>query len=372
MNKNLLTTYFLALLLFISSCGPRQQPILTSTPISTDTPVAADYGSTASPKETLATLPTSPAKRLPVIFDDDGSPDGTTAFLYLLSHPEVDLKAVNISYGEAHPEIYIQHMGRILDDFGITDIPLGAGQDAPLAGTNGFPEGLRQSANNFWGLPIPNADKTYSVQAAAELMVSVIKQSPEPVTVFVSGPCTNLAQALRLSPDIRKNIAVVYIMGGAVYVPGNIYDFYPDHDNKVAEWNIFADPQAAREVFESGIDIYLVPLDATNQVSITKQDTSQWRRGGEIADFAADIYDMLLNSWGVENAAIWDLMTAVIMLKPDLCVFQPLHLQVITEESITSGQTAVLPGEEANINVCLEPDAAMIRQTLIDVFSSSR
>ena len=369
MNKKLLTTCFLVLLPAISSCSPRHQAILTSTPISTDNPTG--YTSTGSPAEVLATLPTSPDQRLPVIYDDDGSPDGTTALLYLLSHPEVDLKAVNISYGEAHPEIYIQHMGRILDDFGITDIPLGAGQDAPLAGTNGFPEGLRQSANNFWGLPIPNADKTYSVQAAAELMVSVIKQSPEPVTIFVSGPCTNLAQALRLAPEIRKNIAVVYIMGGAVYVPGNIYDFYPDHDNKVAEWNIFADPQAAREVFESGIDIYLVPLDATNQVSITKQDTSQWRRGGEIADFAADIYDMLLNSWGVENAAIWDLMTAVIMLKPDLCVFQALPLQVITEEGNTSGQTAIIPGEEANVSVCLEPDADMIRQTLIDVFSRS-
>ena len=371
MHKCLSAICLFVLLLAFSTCGQTEQPVRTSIPVPTTTPAITVYESTPTSVKAFPSQPTFSADQIPVIFDDDGSPDGTTALMYFLSHPEVDIKAINISYGEAHPEIYIQHIGRMLDTFGIADIPLGYGQDSPLAGTNGFPEGLRQAANNFWGLPIPNADKTYPAQTAPELMVSVINQSPSPVAIFVSGPLTNLAQALRLDPGIKKNIAAVYMMGGAIYVPGNISDFYPDHENKVAEWNIFGDPQAAAEVFEAGIDLYLVPLDATNQVLITRQDTGQWRQGGEIADFAADIYDMLLNNWGVENGAIWDLMTAVIMLKPGLCEFQPLHLQVITEEGSIMGQTAVIPGEEANVSVCLEPEAGMIRQTLVDVFSRS-
>lgn len=277
--------------------------------------------------------------------------------------------AATISYGETHPEIYIQHVGRVMDALGIAGIPLGYGEDSPLAGNNGFPEGVRQAGNVFWGLPIPNADKTYPVQTAPELMVSIITQSPSPVTIFVSGPATNLAQALQLDPNIKKNIAAVYMMGGAVHVAGNIDDLQADHGNKVAEWNIFGDPQAADIAFESGIDFHLIPLDATNQVLINRQDISQWRQGGQIANFAADIYDMVLTNQGGENGKIWDVMTAVIMLNPDLCRFQPLHLQVITQEGDTSGQTAVIPGEAANISVCLEPDADMIRQTLIDVFS---
>ncbi|OGO18513.1 MAG: hypothetical protein A2Z14_19950 [Chloroflexi bacterium RBG_16_48_8] len=309
---------------------------------------------------------------MPVIFDDDGSPDGTTALFYLLSHPEVSVEAISISYGEAHPEVYIQHIGRKLDDLGISTIPLGAGQDAPLAGNNAFPEVLRQSANNFWGLPLPNAEKSYPAQDAAQLIASIINQTPEPITIFVSGPCTNLAQAMRLDPDIRENIAAVFIMGGAVYAPGNISDLLPDPNNTVAEWNIYADPQAAKEVFESGIDIFLIPLDATNQVLIGKKDTSQWRMGGETADFSAEIYDSLLDSWAVESAAIWDLMTAAIMVKPDLCSFQLLHLEVITDEGVTSGQTVLDSNKEPNVHVCLEPDVALIKQTLIDVFSSSQ
>ncbi len=364
--------FVLGVFLVPSPAGQVEPQVAAASPIATTARTVTDQGTPASPAYTPTVLPALEANRIRVIFDDDGSPDGTTALFYLLGHPEVSVEAIGISYGEAYPEVYIQHIGRKLDQLGIHDIPLGAGEDAPLAGSNEFPEWLRQSAGNFWGLPIPNADKTYPTQDASELMVSIINQTAPPVTILVSGPCTNLAQALRLDPGIKDGIATVYIMGGAVYAPGNIDDLLPDPNNTVAEWNIYADPQAAKEVFESGLDIYLVPLDATNQVMISRQDTRQWRLGGGTANFAADIYDMLLNSWGAENAAIWDLMTAAIMVKPDLCGFQPLHLEIITEEGTTIGQTVVVPDEEPNTYVCLDPNVDLIKQTLIDAFSSSR
>lgn len=370
-------TVVICVLLFTAGCSiPSPTPTPTPTtipPIPTRTPKPAP-SSTPTPSAT----PTQESEASisdngsPLIYDDDGSPDGTVALLYLLSHPDVDLLAVNLSYGEVYPEVYIQHLGRVMDAFGFPDVLLGYGPVPSQAGRLDFPEFLRQSSNEFWGLSIPNADKTYPAQDAAELIISVLRQSSEPVTLFVAGPCTNLAQALRLDPDIRNYINAVYIMGGAVYVPGNIHDFYPEHENVYAEWNIVADPQAAREVFESGLEIYLVPLDATNQVLITSEDTSEWRNGDEIADLAADFYDWLLRIWPTDEAAIWDLMTAVAMLQPELCPFTPLHLQVITEQGSTLGQTAVLPDEAPNIYVCLDPDADRIRQDLIDVFSRSR
>ncbi len=358
MNKNLVTIFTMIVCILLTGCT---QPAKPSAVQSTS---AVPPASSAELQPTAVTFS---AEKIPVYYDDDGSLDGTTALLFLLSHPQADIRGISVSYGEAYPRPYIQHLGRLLDSFGISNISLGYGQDAPLAGTNEFPEGLRESANNFWGFPIPNGDKTYSVQPAPDLMVSLINQSAEPVTLFISGPCTNLAQALRIDPGIKNNIKAVFIMGGAVKVPGNVTDFYPDNPNKVAEWNIFADPLAASEVFESGLEIYMIPLDATNQVLITDNDTRQWRQGGEIADFAADIYDNLLSSWG-NRAAIWDVMTAVIMLDPELCDFKPLHMQVITAEGDHNGQTATTDGEP-NIHACLQPKAEEIRQRLIDVFT---
>jgi len=338
---------------------------------------ALQYASWGDYGETLGilvsdSLPPSPgAQLMPVIYDDDGSPDGTSALLYLLVHPAVDLKAVGISYGEAHPAAYIQHIGRMLDDLGFPAIPLGVGQDGPLSASNGFPEWLRESAGSFWGWTVPNAGKTYPVQDSADLLVSIVTESPEPVTLFYSGPLTNLARALRLAPEIRGNIAALYLMGGAVHIPGNIHDFYPESENTYAEWNIYSDPLAAKEVFEAGMMIFLVPLDATNQVAISKPDTAQWRAGGRTADFAADIYDWLMDATGKQSFMIWDLMAAEIMLNPDHCGFRELRLEVVTAEGATLGQTEIVPGGTPNVNVCLEPGAALIKQELIDDFSRS-
>lgn len=362
LSKHILASCVIVLLLAILGCGL--------------TPPAAPIPSTIAsglPPDTSPSPGPAPesASRLPILFDDDGSPDGTTALLYILSHPRADLRAASISYGETHPEIYIQHVGRIMDAAGITGIPLGYGQDSPMAGHNEFPEGIRQAGNNFWGLPIPNADKTYPAQSAPQLMVSAINQSSSPVTVFVSGPATNLAQALQLDPNIRDNIAAVYMMGGAMYVRGNIDDLVSDSDNTVAEWNVYGDPLATQIALDAGLDFHFVPLDATNLVRITGQQINEWRQGGPLANQAADIYTTVLGFQGGEEPLVWDVMTAAIMLEPDLCKFTPLRIEVVTQEGSTSGQTAVVPGGQPNSSVCLEPDVARIRQRLLEVFSSS-
>jgi len=329
-----------------------------------------DYGENTGVL-TLASLDDSSATALPVIFDDDGSPDGTTALLYLLSDPAASVQAVIISHGEAHPQVYIQHMGRMLEDFGITGIPLGAGVDSALMPGEDFPEWLRQASDTFWGFPVPNPAQSFPIQDAARLMVSLLNQASEPLTVFISGPSTDLARALRLDPGIRDRIKAVYIMGGAVYVPGNLTDFSANPDNVSAEWNIYIDPLAASEVFNSGLPIFLVPLDATNQVSATMADTRQWRSGDRVADFAADMYDMLLGGSTTNQMSLWDVMTAAIMVHPELCDLVPLHLQVITDPGNTYGQTLVLTDGQPNVQVCLEPDVSGIKQTLAEEFAGS-
>lgn len=315
--------------------------------------------------------PRDPGTALPYIFDDDGSPDGTAALAYLLSHPGVSLRAITVSYGEAHPDVFVQHIARKLDELGIEGIPLGAGQDAPLAGSNAFPDWLRESSDNFGGMPIPNAGKTYPVQDAAELIVATVNESPEPITLFLSGAQTNLAQALRLDPGIGANIAAVYMMGSAVYVPGNMRGAAPESDNAVADWNVYADPQAAKEVFASGLPLYLVPLDATNQVRLDAEDIQAWREGGPTAVFAAEIYERALEKFP-GDAETWDLMTAAIMLDPSLCGFAPLALDVITADGATSGQTVVAEGGTPNVDVCLSPDASRIKESFEGVFSASQ
>ena len=178
------------------------------------------------------------------------------------------------------------------------------------------------------------------------------------MVIFLSGPFTNLAQALRLDQSIRENIAAVYFMGGAMRnIPSDVTNLIPDSGNKVSEWNIIADPQAAQEVFDSGLDLYMVPLDATNQVILKQEDFLPWHQGDEKANLSADLYDIMFQAYGFESVEIFDLTAAVLMVKPELCDFQPLHLDVVVEGENNLGQTAVTPDGEPNIFACLKPDA---------------
>jgi inosine-uridine nucleoside N-ribohydrolase len=346
---------------------PPEIPASPATPIPTPVPPT----SLPLPGPTLTVEPNPPDKQVVLLYDDDGSRDGTVALLYLLGFPQISIKAISISYGEAHPDVYIQKIGNLLDHLGIQDIPLGQGQDAPLANGIAFPGWLRQLSDNFWDLPLPAPDKKYPTRDAAELIVSTINQSPQPVVIFLSGPFTNLAQAIHLDPGIMENIAAVYIMGGAVYAPGNITNLIPDSGNKVSEWNIIADPLAAKEVFDSGLQLYMVPLDATNQVILKQGDILPWHQGDEKANLSAELYDMMFESYGFESAEIFDLTAAVLMVNPKLCDFQPFHLDVVIDGGNNLGQTAVTPNEEPNIHACLKPDADRIKQELTNHFSGA-
>jgi inosine-uridine nucleoside N-ribohydrolase len=352
----------LVFIIFLSACVDTQTNAPT-TPANTPLPPTSIVDT--------ATEPAPPTSKTHLIYDYDGSRDGTAALLFLLSRPELSINAINISYGEAHPEIYIQHVGRALDQVGIQDIPLGAGQDAPLAGGTPFPDWLRELSDNFWDFPLTHADKTYPIQNAPELMVEAIHKNSEPTTIFMSGTFTSLAQALRLDPGIREKIAAVYSMGGAVSVPGNITNLIPGSSNTVAEWNIISDPLAAREVFSAGLDIYLVPLDSTNKVIFHQKDIQPWHSGNDKARLAAGLYDIMFNEYGWEQAEIFDLGAAVIMVEPEACDFQAIHLDVVTTEGDNLGQTVVLPDSEPNIKVCLNPDSDLIMQMLNDSFSST-
>jgi pyrimidine-specific ribonucleoside hydrolase len=333
-------------------------------------PTAALAQPTSIPNNNGSIQPSLSSQKLRVIYDDDGSRDGTAALLYLLSRPEVSIDAISVSYGEAHPKVYIQHIGHLLASLGIQGIPLGAGQDAPLAGGMAFPDWLRQLSSSFWNIPLPNAGTTVPFEDAPKLMVSTINQASEPVTLLVIGPFTNLAKALRMDPGIRKKIAAVYIMGGAVHSPGNIGNLIQGSSNKVAEWNIYADPQAAKEAFDAGLNMYLVPLDATSQVLFRKEDIASWHRGNKAAQLVAQLYDIMFNEYGFKELDVFDLTAAVMMVNPELCAFELLHLDVVTDAGNTTGQTLVVPNGEQNIHVCLAPRVDLTRQQLNDTFST--
>jgi inosine-uridine nucleoside N-ribohydrolase len=298
---------------------------------------------------------------IPVIVDDDGSPDGMVALLYFLNNPNFDVRAVTISCGEAHPELFAPHILQLLAGLGRADIPVGAGRATPLEGNNAFPDPWRQASDDFWGIAYPKGTVLAEPIPAAELIVETINNTTQPVLVFVSGTHTNLAEALRLDPGIVEHIRDVYIMGGSIHIPGNIKSDWPAIDNNVAEWNIWVDPVAADEVFTSGLPLHLIPLDATNQVTWTQSDARAWAASGTPEGALAEkLLNWMLDSWSSKGVYIWDLVAAVSSTEPALCPEVSLAVDILVAPGPEQGQI-VITSQSPNVSVCLDPDPEQIK-----------
>jgi pyrimidine-specific ribonucleoside hydrolase len=317
------------------------------------------------------TYETPSLSQIPVIWDDDGSPDGVIALLYLLKNPQVRVEAITVSSGEAHPKIFAQNLSRMLARIGRRDIPIAAGRATPLEGDNAFPEAWRQSTDVFWDVELPESGDAIESVPASQLIVEVVNRSSEPVTVLLTGTHTNLAEALRLDPSIIDRIHVVEVMGGALHVSGNISSDWPEIPNQVAEWNIWVDPIAAEEVFMSSLSIRLVPLDATNQVVWTEDDAAAWESSSTPEGvLASEILRWMLRSWFPEGVYAWDVVAAVDMTNDDVCQHINQYVSITTQPGNDQGQTLVDDSQLANTSICMTPSTPLLKGRVAETFQS--
>lgn len=376
-NRTITRLCLLAVVTLCSACAkePIKQPTTTlpePTPQPITTPTDEPQAPIPTPTDRPAVAPTlepTAQSQLPVVWDDDGSPDGVIALLYLLKNPEVRVEAITVSCGEAHPGLFAQNLTRMLARIERQGIPIAAGRKTPLEGDNAFPEPWRISTDEFWGTDLPSAIDPVQPKSASELIIDIVNDSPEPITIFLTGNHTNLAEALRLDPLIADRIHLVEIMGGALYIPGNIASDWPQIPNQVAEWNIWVDPVAAHEVFTSSLTRRLVPLDATNHVLWTESDALAWEASGSPEGvLAAEILRWMLRSWFPEGVYAWDVVAAVDMTEPDVCQHMDQYIRIVTEPGDGQGQTIVDDSQPSNTSICMTPMAEKLKARVAEVF----
>src|SRR5215216_3635684 len=276
-----------------------------------------------------------------VIFDTDMAHEDMFAALFLVSHPNVDLKAITVSgTGEAHCGPGVDHALGLVKLSGYQDIPIACGRETPLQGDHVFPAEWRQAADHAYGVEIPSGGIA-SPRSASDVLIDVIQASNESITIVAVGPLTNIAEALETAPEIRTNIREIYIMGGAVDVEGNVGNSGAGIQNEHAEWNIYIDPVAANIVFHSGIPITLVPLDATKNVPVTRNFYKVLDKN-RTTPTSNLVYQLLTANLGFVDSGgfqFWDSLTAAIFTDPSIATFQDMELLVVEEEGSESGRT---------------------------------
>jgi inosine-uridine nucleoside N-ribohydrolase len=348
----LLAGLLLALSLLVAACG-----------VGANTPAVVRQ--TALPVVTATTAPRS------FVVDTDMAADDWMALLYLLRRPDIAVKAITVSgTGEAHCAPGVRHALDLVAFANRAMIPAACGRDTPLQGQHAFPTSWREGVDNLLGLTLPKATTTAARQSAVELLTSAIQSSAQKVTVVTLGPLTNLAEALQRTPSLAQNVEMVYVMGGAVNVPGNIAAAGAGINNRAAEWNIYIDPHAAQVVFASGVPITLVPLDATNHAPLSASfyQRLQQDRTTPVASFVFDVLTTRRDFIQSGGYYFWDPLAAALATDERLATIQAQTLNVVEAEGPESGRTAPTVGG-ASMRVAVSAEGARFEQLFLDILN---
>lgn len=311
-------------------------------------------------------------KRIPLILDTDMSPDSWIAVLLAALHPKADLLAVSVSgTGEAHGPRGAHNARRLLSLAGRDAVRVGFGPPRPLKGREHFPGLMRFVVDNLMWQKIPTPTSSGEYEDSIEMISSILRESKKKVTIAAVGPQTNMATALDQSPELAQKVRGIYVMGGALDVPGNIKEVAPWKKNTTAEWNFFCDPLAARTVLASRLPVHLVPLDATNQAPVTTDFITRLREAGRTpaADFTANMLTLLVVKLRAgAGFYLWDPITTACALDAQLAKFSKRKVDVVTTPDDTWGRVHdVASGTE--ISAAHTLDVARFERTIIDILT---
>jgi purine nucleosidase len=200
----------------------------------------------------------------PVFLDVDTGVDDAVAIALALADPEIDLVACSTLAGNIDVINATNNTLKVLDFLGAAHVPVFQGASRPLARPL-FMADYFHGRDGLGDSSLPDSTCAIGPYRGPAAMIRYAGERLGELTLVCVGPLTNLAIALNVEPRLPEMVAGVVVMGGAFDVPGNVRPW--------AEFNIFCDPEAARQVFALAPQFkrfVAVGLDVSMRVSITR------------------------------------------------------------------------------------------------------
>ena len=264
-----------------------------------------------------------------VVLDTDLAFDDIMALLYLLQRDDVVIDAVTIAgTGEAHCDPGVRNALGLLALSGEADTPVACGRETPLQGTNAFPDEWRSAVDDLSMLDLPPVDRRADPRGAPQLLLDTLDGD---ATLITLGPLTNVAEALRADPRFASRVPAFVAMAGAIDTGGNT-------PNGVAEYNVWVDPLAAKEVIE-GMDATLVPLDATDDLPFTPFFADAL--AAHLATPEAEAVDAIIAAnQGIlleGGYSFWDTLATALVFRPELATWDEARILVTASQDAGAG-----------------------------------
>ncbi len=270
-----------------------------------------------------------------VIIDTDIGDDVDDAFALALAvrSPELQILGVMTTFGDTEARAKI--VDRFLGELGRGEIPVLAGK----ATMTKNPMSQRKYGEGGRFSKASHGD-------AVDFLLEQIRKYPGEITLIAIGPLMNVGAA------IDKDAATFRKLKGVVLMGGSIRRGYGDLGYNapvppMPEWNILNDVASAQKLFSVGVPLFVMPLDSTQLKMDEVKRAFLFGQGTAVTDQLAVLYHL----WGQETPTLFDPMTIVFVLRPELCPVQGMHIRV-DEKAFTREE----PGA-ANAQVCLDSNA---------------
>jgi inosine-uridine nucleoside N-ribohydrolase len=311
------------------------------------------------------------------ILDCDTGSDDAIAIFAATAHPELELVAVTTVNGNVALDHVTENTLRVLDHVG-AKVPVHAGAARPFMRPDlPIPRAILNEGSDFQQahLDFPPSVSTAEARHAVSFLIDAyLDDKNADVTLVAVGPLTNVALALAMEPRLAERIPRLVLMGGAARADGNV--------TASAEFNIWADPEAAEAVLSAGIrDVVIVPLDATHSAPLSNADCDELEQiGTPAAKGAAQLirHRLAHDQAAVDERAevsspVHDPMCVAYLVRPDLFTESVrAYVSVETMGGRTLGELVVdtrpwCP-EPPNATVALRASADVYRDFLRTAF----
>ncbi len=281
-------------------------------------------------------------KKTPVIIDFDPGLDDAVCFMMMLASEQYQIIGLCPVSGNKGLEFTEPNALKLCELCGHPEIPVLRGAKKGMFKTRRTSGDVHGSTGFGRHVNLPEPQKKTEKEYAWDFIYRKAVELNGELEILAVGPLTNLGIALLKYPDLPKHLKRIVIMGGG-FARGNW--------TAAAEYNIWADPDAARMVFECGVPTAMMGLDVCVQAVITREDLDRLDGGGRISKVVADLVrdrvngpDSLTEEQRAARAGgiLCDAVAACYMICPDIIETEYVEVRVETKGALTEGKTYAL------------------------------
>lgn len=270
-------------------------------------------------------------KKSPVIISTDPGIDDAVAIAIATGNENLDVQLICPVSGNVSLEKTVINTEKLLTFFE-KDIWVVPGSSKPLLRAPKDASGVHgKTGMDGYDFPDLTVRADWSVTAAAA-MHEVINKNSLKTTLIGIGPLTDIALFIHQYPQDLKKIREVVLMGGSLG-RGNF--------GVLSEFNIGTDPEAAKIVFESGLNIRVAPMEIGRQAKIMPETSNKISKLGRVGDMFYQLFSKYRGGSFATGLKMYDALAIAMILKPDMFEQKMTRVEIETTGKLTSGASLI-------------------------------